>query len=116
MGLAKELGERIRANQFALASYASGLNTASAATVTKCLGTQKCSSTDTHENRSFAKTKEWQELKDAHQKVHNLVQNTADLYANKSSNNEIFSVTNQLENNINIVFDKLDKIRELNCN
>jgi methyl-accepting chemotaxis protein len=71
---------------------------------------------DTHENRSFAKTKEWQELKDAHQKVHNLVQNTADLYANKSSNNEIFSVTNQLENNINIVFDKLDKIRELNCN
>lgn len=46
MGLAKELGERIRANQFALASYASGLNTASAATVTKCLGTQKCSSID----------------------------------------------------------------------
>ena len=71
---------------------------------------------DANENRSFAKSKEWQELKEAHQNVHNLVQNTVILYANKSSNNEIFNMTNQLENNINIVFDRLDKIRELNCN
>ena len=71
---------------------------------------------DANENRSFAKSKEWQELKEAHQNVHNLVQNTVNLYANKSSNNEIFNMTNQLENNINIVFDRLDKIRELNCN
>jgi methyl-accepting chemotaxis protein len=71
---------------------------------------------DTHENKEFAKTKEWQELKEAHQKVHNLVQTTVDLYADNSPNKEIFSITNELENNINIVFNKLDRIRELNCN
>ena len=71
---------------------------------------------DSNEDKHFAKTKEWQDLKNAHKKVHDLVQTTVNLYSDKSENDEIFATTKEVEENIEIVFDLLDKIREINCN
>lgn len=70
---------------------------------------------DSNENRTFSSSDDWKELKNAHEKVHSLVQNTVDLYSKGESNNQIFDVTKDLEKNINTVFNKLDKIREVNC-
>ncbi|MDD3008437.1 MAG: methyl-accepting chemotaxis protein [Arcobacter sp.] len=70
---------------------------------------------DAHENRDFAKTKEWEDLKIAHKKVHDLVQETVYLYADKSDNTKIFLTTKDIEENIEKVFDLLNKIREINC-
>ena len=70
---------------------------------------------DSNEDKHFAKTKEWQDLKNAHKKVHDLVQNTVNLYADKSENAQIFETTKEIEDNIEKVFDLLNKIREINC-
>ncbi|CAM3906424.1 methyl-accepting chemotaxis protein [Arcobacter cloacae] len=70
---------------------------------------------DSNEDKPFAKTKEWSDLKNAHKKVHELVQNTINLYADKSENAPIFSTTKEIEENIEVVFDLLNKIREINC-
>ncbi|MDX4036828.1 methyl-accepting chemotaxis protein [Aliarcobacter skirrowii] len=68
-----------------------------------------------NEHRDFAKTKEWEILTKAHNSVHSLVQDTVDLYAKKASNEEIFDVAVQIEENTKIVFDMLNKVREINC-
>ncbi|CAM3467109.1 methyl-accepting chemotaxis protein [Arcobacter aquimarinus] len=70
---------------------------------------------DSNEDKLFAKTKEWSDLKDAHKKVHDLVQNTVNLYAEKSENAPILSTTKEIEDNIEVVFDLLNKVREINC-
>ncbi|BAK73349.1 methyl-accepting chemotaxis protein [Arcobacter sp. L] len=70
---------------------------------------------DANENKLFAKSKEWGDLKVAHKKVHDLVQSTVNLYADESNNEKIFSTTKEMEDNIEIVFDLLNKIREINC-
>ncbi|MCT7912467.1 methyl-accepting chemotaxis protein [Arcobacter lacus] len=70
---------------------------------------------DSNEDKKFAKSKEWQDLKVAHENVHKLVQKTCDLYASKAENKEIFPVTKDIEDNIEIVFDLLNKVREINC-
>mgnify|MGYP006390377317 CR=1 FL=1 len=48
-------------------------------------------------------------------KVHSMVQDTIDLYAQSYDNGQIFAVTENIEKNIDIVFNSLDKIRESNC-
>jgi len=63
----------------------------------------------------FSSIKEWDELKVSHKHVHELVQETVDLYAKGASNDEIFVVTDNIENNINTVFDTLNKIRVEKC-
>ena len=70
---------------------------------------------DLNEDKHFAKSKEWMDLKNAHKKVHELVQTTVDLYCDKSENDKIFATTKEVEENIEIVFDLLNKIREINC-
>ncbi|MDD2887829.1 MAG: methyl-accepting chemotaxis protein [Aliarcobacter sp.] len=70
---------------------------------------------DANEDKHFAKTKEWSDLKIAHKKVHEYVQKTVDLYAEKAENEQIFTTTKVIEDNIEIVFDLLNKIREINC-
>ena len=70
---------------------------------------------DANEDKPFANTQEWKELKTAHKQVHELVQQTTDLYAIKADNKQIFEVTQNIESNINIVFRMLNKIREKNC-
>ncbi len=70
---------------------------------------------DSHSDAEFAKTKEWEELKAFHSRVHSMVQDSVDLYANNYDNEQIIAVTNNLENNIDMVFELLDDIREINC-
>ncbi len=70
---------------------------------------------DQHENTDFSQTKEWSHLKEAHKEVHNLVQQTVDLYASSAPNKEIFDVTDKIEKNIDIVFDALNTIRVEKC-
>jgi methyl-accepting chemotaxis protein len=71
---------------------------------------------DANEDKSFAKSTQWQELKEAHKNVHALVQNTINLYSVNAKNEEVFQTTKSIEENMNIVFNKLDEIREINCN
>ncbi|RXK13547.1 chemotaxis protein [Halarcobacter mediterraneus] len=66
-------------------------------------------------NQNFSKMPEWEDFKNAHEKVHSLVQKTVNLYGNKGENKEIFETTEDVEKNINLVFDYIDKIRENNC-
>ena len=70
---------------------------------------------DANEDKDFAKSNDWLILKDAHKKVHSMVQDTIDLYAQSYDNGQIFAVTENIEKNIDIVFNSLDKIREVNC-
>ena len=70
---------------------------------------------DSNEDKQFAKSKQWQDLKNAHKRVHELVQNTVNLYADGSENSKIFATTKEIEDNIEIVFDLLNVIREINC-
>ncbi|MEA3315884.1 MAG: methyl-accepting chemotaxis protein [Campylobacterota bacterium] len=58
----------------------------------------------------------WEDLKENHKKVHMMAQDTVDLYAGNYANGQIFSVTDNLEENINKVFNALDTIREYKCN
>ncbi|MDN5087654.1 methyl-accepting chemotaxis protein, partial [Aliarcobacter butzleri] len=70
---------------------------------------------DENQDKKFAKSKEWEDLKLAHKNVHNLVQEVVNLYAQKSDNKQIFEVTKEIEENIETVFDLLNRIREINC-
>ena len=70
---------------------------------------------DANENSEFARSSEWNELKLAHSKVHTMVQDTVDLYAEDYDNKKIFAVTENVEKNIENVFDLLNKIREIDC-
>ncbi len=70
---------------------------------------------DSHENEKFAESKEWEELKEAHAGVHIMVQDTINLYSGQYDNGQVFAVTQNLEKNMEQVFNKLDKIREVNC-
>jgi len=70
---------------------------------------------DANKDSEFAKSNEWQDLLVAHRRVHSMVQDTVDLYAQDYDNQQIFAVTENIEKNIEIVFDLLNKIREINC-
>ena len=70
---------------------------------------------DANENEDFAQTKEWEELKDIHSKVHHIVQDITDLYKDNYNNGQIIAVTESLEININKVFEALDNLKEKNC-
>ena len=71
---------------------------------------------DSNEDKDFAQSQDWIELKEAHKRVHSMVQDTVDLYAQNYDNGQIFAVTENIEKNIDMVFNYLDKIRENNCN
>ena len=66
-------------------------------------------------DEDFTGSNHWETLKDAHEKVHKSTQEVTELYASGKSNQEIFSVTKNVEDNIEIVFDSLDKLRENKC-
>ena len=70
---------------------------------------------DENENEDFAQTKEWEDLKIIHGRVHHIVQDTVDLYRDDYKNGQIISVTESLEININKIFKALDDLREKNC-
>ena len=66
-------------------------------------------------NRNFSKMSEWENFKKAHEEVHSLVQKTVDLYGENADNKKILETTENVEKNINLVFNYIDKIRENNC-
>lgn len=70
---------------------------------------------DQHEDESFAKTQEWEELKKVHERVHKEVQNVVDITAKGTTNETLFQTATEAEKNIKNVFHSLDKIREVNC-
>ena len=93
----------------------------------KCNNGQRFTVTDHHSCRlgkwldnmkdsDFLDSPQWEELNESHRKVHMMTQDTVDLYAGGYDNGQVFSVTNNVEKNINIVFDLLDEIREHKCN
>jgi methyl-accepting chemotaxis protein len=68
-----------------------------------------------HKNDQFANTKDWEELLIAHEKVHTLVQDSVYAYAKDDDNSKIIDITNNVEATIDVIFNKLDKIRDINC-
>jgi len=71
---------------------------------------------DAHENdENFTSSPYWEEMKIAHRNVHTMTQDVTDLYVGKYSNGQVFSVTANVEENINKVFDYLDLISEHRC-
>ncbi|MGB5867289.1 MAG: methyl-accepting chemotaxis protein [Arcobacteraceae bacterium] len=68
------------------------------------------------ENKEFAQTKLWDDLKSAHKRYHGMIQDTVDLYKDNYANGQIFSVTENLEQQIDKIFTSLDKLKEHNCN
>jgi len=67
------------------------------------------------QDEDFLNAPSWESLKEAHRKVHMMTQDTVDLYAGGYNTGQIFSVTNNVEENMNIVFDTLDELREHKC-
>ena len=63
----------------------------------------------------LTKYPEWKELCLAHDRVHSMIQDTVDLYANNYPNEQITTIASYTEDNVDIVFERLDKIREINC-
>ncbi|MEA3354783.1 MAG: methyl-accepting chemotaxis protein [Campylobacterota bacterium] len=70
---------------------------------------------DEHEDSQLASSNEWKELKEAHEQVHKQMQTTVNINSKEHQNSELFPVTNIIEKNMDIVFQKLNKIREVNC-
>jgi len=70
---------------------------------------------DNMKDEDFLSAPKWDILKDAHKKVHMMTQDTVDLYAGGYDSGQVFSVTTNVEENMNIVFDTLDEIREHKC-
>ena len=68
-----------------------------------------------NDDAPFAQTKLWEDLKISHKKVHIMVQDTVDLYAQEYENAQIISVTQNLEKQITEVFDLMDELKEHNC-
>jgi len=68
-----------------------------------------------NKNEAFAKTQEWQDLDSIHQKIHHMIQDTTDLYRDGYENGQIISVTDNLEKNIDKIFEALDNLRAKNC-
>jgi len=69
-----------------------------------------------NENSEFAQGDVWRDLKSSHKRFHFMVQDTVDLYKDDYENGQIFSVTNNLEKQVDDIFDNLDKLKEHNCN
>jgi methyl-accepting chemotaxis protein len=71
---------------------------------------------DSKENDpNFTSSPYWEKLKVAHKNVHMSTQDTVDLYADRYKNGQIFAVTGAVEDNIDKVFDYLDKVQEHKC-
>ena len=70
---------------------------------------------DKHEGEEFAKSESWKNLKEAHENVHTMTQNVVNLHVDGSNNDQIFAAASKVEDNIDIVFNKLNTIREVNC-
>ncbi len=94
---------------------------------TKCNDGKRFTVTDHHSCRmgkwidnmtdpDFLESPVWEELKTVHRDVHMMTQDTVDLYAGGYANGQVFSVTDNVEKNMNKVFQILDQLRQEKCN
>jgi hypothetical protein len=67
------------------------------------------------EGKEYTKTKEWKELKDVHEKVHEDVQFYIDKNAVHTAQSELAPVALDIENDTLKVFDKLNQLLKMNC-
>jgi len=63
----------------------------------------------------FTNSKLWEEIKTTHNRFHNMVQDTVDLYSEGYGNEQIIVVTENIELQINGIFDLIDQLKEYNC-
>ena len=70
---------------------------------------------DSMQDEDILSSEHWEILKDAHKKVHMMTQDVVDLYSGGYDNGQVFSVTANVEKNMNIVFDTLDLLRDDKC-
>ncbi|MEA3383470.1 MAG: methyl-accepting chemotaxis protein [Campylobacterota bacterium] len=70
---------------------------------------------DEHEDKEFAQSSDWEELKKSHENVHSMTQDVVDLHAGGYKNGQLFAAASNVEKNIEVVFEKLNTIREINC-
>ncbi len=70
---------------------------------------------DSMQDEHFLSSPHWEVLKEAHRKVHMMTQDVVDLYAGGYANGQVFSVTDNVEKNMGIVFESLDLLREDKC-
>ena len=70
---------------------------------------------DTMEDDDLLDSEHWDILKESHRKVHMMTQDVVDLYSGGYANGQVFSVTDNVEQNIEIVFNTLDMLREDKC-
>jgi len=68
-----------------------------------------------NENSEFAQTELWEKIKESHRRVHDMMQDTVDLYCEEYENGQIVAVTENLENQVKEIFDMLDELKEHNC-
>jgi len=67
------------------------------------------------DNLAFTESALWEEIKATHSKFHDMVQDTVDLYADGYENGQIIAVTENIELEINSIFDLIDQLKEYNC-
>ncbi len=70
---------------------------------------------DKNKSTDFANGSYWTELLESHKNVHQGVQCYVDLVAKDSTNSEILSKAEFVEDNINKVFDDLNKLKDVHC-
>ncbi len=70
---------------------------------------------DSVSDEKILKSPTYKKLYDAHKNVHMMTQDTVNLYAGGYPNGQVFAVTNNVEKNLNIVFESLDLLREEGC-
>jgi len=67
------------------------------------------------QRKEFSKTSTWNKMKEYHEKVHNLVGEYVELNSKKVSNEELESVSSELETTTEELFRTMDRIKAENC-
>ncbi len=66
-------------------------------------------------NKEFAKDAVWAKLLEAHKHIHEGVQDYVDLVAADAPNTQILAKADKVEIDTNIIFEVLNKLKEINC-
>ena len=70
---------------------------------------------DSMSDEDLLSSPHWEILKESHKNVHMMTQDVVDLYSGGYANGQVFSVTQNVEKNMDIVFKSLDMIRDDKC-
>ena len=70
---------------------------------------------DTHSNEDYAQHSDWDNLKEAHHKVHSLVQEYININSENRYDSKLPMIANEIEENTLKVFDYLDQVKAHRC-